>query len=82
MAMLPRVFRSVRVRLLVIALLPMLVLLPVMLGSTMLRWSGKIDDILIAKVHGDLTIADQYLGPAFGELRRTARCARPVGGAP
>ncbi|MBB4301343.1 signal transduction histidine kinase [Rhodobium orientis] len=60
--MLPRVFRSVRVRLLVIALLPMLVLLPVMLGSTMLRWSGKIDDILIAKVNGDLTIADQYLG--------------------
>ncbi len=61
-ALLRRIFRSVRVRLLVIALLPMLVLLPVMLGSTMLRWSGKIDDILIAKVHGDLTIADQYLG--------------------
>ena len=49
-------------RLLVIALLPMLVLLPMMLGSTMLRWSGKIDDILITKVNGDLTIADQYLG--------------------
>lgn len=56
-----RVFRSVRVRLLVIALLPMLVLLPVMLGGTMWRWSGKIDDILITKVNGDLTIADQYL---------------------
>ena len=54
--------RSVRMRLLVIALLPMLVLLPMMLGSTMLRWSGKIDDILITKVNGDLTIADQYLG--------------------
>ncbi|WP_071673438.1 sensor histidine kinase [Nioella nitratireducens] len=53
--------RSVRVRLLVIALLPMLVLLPLMLGSTMLRWSGKIDDILVTKVNGDLTIADQYL---------------------
>ncbi|MBN8292708.1 cache domain-containing protein [Rhodobacter sp. NTK016B] len=45
----------------VIALLPMLVLLPLMLGSTMLRWSGKIDDILITKVNGDLTIAEQYL---------------------
>ncbi len=56
-----RKFQSVRVRLLVIALLPMLVLLPLMLGSTMLRWSGKIDDILITKVNGDLTIADQYL---------------------
>ncbi|SFJ43341.1 HAMP domain-containing protein [Celeribacter neptunius] len=55
------VLRSVRVRLLVIALLPMLVLLPLLLGSTMMRWSGKIDDILISKVNGDLTIADQYL---------------------
>lgn len=53
--------RSVRVKLLVIALLPMLVLLPLMLGTTMVRWSGKVDDILIAKVNGDLTIADQYL---------------------
>ena len=55
------VFRSVRVRLLVIALLPMLVLVPLMLGSTMVRWGGKIDEILITKVHGDLTIANQYL---------------------
>ncbi|WP_370225123.1 sensor histidine kinase [Pararhodobacter marinus] len=55
------VLRSVRVRLMVIALLPMLVLMPLMLGSTMLRWSGKIDDILISKVNGDLTIAEQYL---------------------
>ena len=52
---------SVRVRLLVIALLPMLVLLPVLLGGTMWRWSNKVDDILVNKVTGDLTIADQYL---------------------
>ncbi|MCB2118309.1 MAG: cache domain-containing protein [Rhodobacteraceae bacterium] len=56
-----RVLGSVRVRLLVIALLPMLVLLPLMLGITMWRWSGKIDNILVNKVTGDLTIADQYL---------------------
>lgn len=55
------VLQSVRVRLLVIALLPMLVLLPLLLGGTMLRWSGKIDKILISKVNGDLTIANQYL---------------------
>lgn len=55
------VLKSVRVRLLVIALLPMLVLLPLLLGGTMLRWSGKIDKILISKVNGDLTIANQYL---------------------
>lgn len=39
----------------------MLVLLPLLLGSTVLRWSGKIEDTLITKVNGDLTIADQYL---------------------
>ncbi|NIY79897.1 HAMP domain-containing protein [Celeribacter sp. HF31] len=39
----------------------MLVLLPLLLGGTMLRWSGKIDKILISKVNGDLTIANQYL---------------------
>ena len=62
MQRLSQVMASVRVRLLVIALLPMLVLLPLMLGGTMWRWSGKIDDILVNKVTGDLTIADQYLG--------------------
>ncbi|RMC34757.1 sensor histidine kinase [Paracoccus alkanivorans] len=56
-----RFFRSVRVRLLVIALLPMLVLFPVMLGGAMLRWSNKMDNLLIVKVNSDLTIADQYL---------------------
>lgn len=55
------VMASVRVRLLVIALLPMLVLLPILLGGTVVRWSNKIDDILVSKVTGDLTIADQYL---------------------
>ncbi|MCZ0811673.1 MAG: sensor histidine kinase [Pseudomonadota bacterium] len=39
----------------------MLVLLPLLLGSSMLRWAGKVDDILITKVNGDLTIANQYL---------------------
>src|SRR6056297_4304904 len=39
----------------------MLVLLPLLLSSSMLRWAGKVDEILITKVNGDLTIADQYL---------------------
>ncbi|MYM56240.1 sensor histidine kinase [Thalassovita mangrovi] len=39
----------------------MLVLMPLMLGSTVLRWAKKTDDLLITKVNGDLTIADQYL---------------------
>lgn len=62
MLRLPKALRSVRVRLLVIAVLPMLVLLPILLGSSVLRWSSKVDAILLNKVTGDLTIADQYLG--------------------
>ena len=54
-------FQSVRMRLLVIALLPMLVLMPLLLGSAVVRWTGRVDELLITKVNGDLTIADQYL---------------------
>jgi len=53
--------RSVRHRLLAIALLPTLVILPLLLGATMIRWSGKFDDLLITKVNSDLTVARQYL---------------------
>lgn len=52
---------SVRLRLLVIALLPMLVLLPALLAFTTYRWSDKVDNLLIVKVNGDLTIAHQYM---------------------
>lgn len=51
---------SVRYRLLAIALFPTLVILPLLLGVTMLRWNDKFDAVLISKVHGDLTIAHQY----------------------
>lgn len=53
--------RSVRYRLLAIALLPMLVFLPILLGVTVYRWDAKFDAALISKVNGDLTIAHQYL---------------------
>lgn len=53
--------RSVRPRLLAIALLPTLVILPLLLGATMIRWSNKFDDLLITKVNSDLTVARQYL---------------------
>ncbi|MBP2239111.1 signal transduction histidine kinase [Sinorhizobium kostiense] len=53
--------RSVRYRLLAIALLPMLVILPLLLGATIHRWNAKFDAALISKVNGDLTIAHQYL---------------------
>src|SRR5262245_26499144 len=53
--------RSVRFRLLAIALLPTLVILPLLLVITIARWNGKFDAALISKVNGDLTIAHQYL---------------------
>ncbi|MBI2253283.1 MAG: cache domain-containing protein [Proteobacteria bacterium] len=53
--------RSVRYRILAIALLPTLVILPLLLGVTMTRWNTKFDTLLISKVNGDLTIAHQYL---------------------
>ncbi|NGN41118.1 HAMP domain-containing protein [Mesorhizobium sp. CGMCC 1.15528] len=53
--------RSVRFRLLAIALLPTLVILPLLLGVTIIRWNAKFDALLISKVNGDLTIAHQYL---------------------
>jgi signal transduction histidine kinase len=51
----------VRYRLLAIALLPMLVILPLLLSITIYRWDAKFDAALISKVNGDLTIAHQYL---------------------
>lgn len=53
--------RSIRYRLLAIALLPTLVILPFLLAITMARWEAKFDALLTSKVNGDLTIADQYL---------------------
>ncbi|MEL7090528.1 MAG: cache domain-containing protein [Pseudomonadota bacterium] len=63
--------RSVRWRLLLIALLPLVVLLPLLLGVTMLRWSDRFDDLLIAKVASDLRVAEQY----FGRIEATQAAA-------
>ncbi|MET4735326.1 two-component system NtrC family sensor kinase [Thalassospira sp. MBR-102] len=52
--------RSVRFKLLAIALLPTLVILPLLLGVMMVRWNSKFDALLTSKVNGDLTIAHQY----------------------
>ena len=53
--------QSVRIRLLVIAILPMLVVMPLFLSIVVLNWSNRFDALLIAKVNGELTIAHQYL---------------------
>ncbi|NIZ02968.1 sensor histidine kinase [Thalassospira lucentensis] len=56
----PKRTRSVRFKLLAIALLPTLVILPLLLGVMMVRWNSKFDALLTSKVSGDLTIARQY----------------------
>ena len=52
---------SVRMRLLAIALLPTLVIMPLFFIVTAVNWSSRFDNLLIAKVNGELTIAQQYL---------------------
>jgi signal transduction histidine kinase len=68
--------RSVRYRILAIALLPTLVILPLLLGITMVRWNAKFDALLISKVNGDLTIAHQYLARI---LENTGEQVRALG---
>ncbi|MEM8536860.1 MAG: cache domain-containing protein, partial [Pseudomonadota bacterium] len=53
---------SVRLRLLILALLPLVVVMPILLGVTMLRWIDRYDELLIAKVQSDLRVAEQFFG--------------------
>ncbi|MEM9968743.1 MAG: cache domain-containing protein [Pseudomonadota bacterium] len=53
---------SVRLRLLILALLPLVVLMPILLGVTMWRWIDRYDELLIAKVQSDLRVAEQFFG--------------------
>ncbi|MCB2137489.1 MAG: cache domain-containing protein [Rhodobacteraceae bacterium] len=80
--------RSVRARLLLIALLPMLIILPLLLGAAVANWSQRFDEVLIAKVNGELTIAHQHLsglldnrGAAIAALAQSAALASEVAGA-
>lgn len=54
--------KSVRLRLLLLALLPLSFLMPLLLTLAMARWNADYDAVLIAKVESDLRIAEQYLG--------------------
>src|SRR5262245_16289356 len=64
---------SVRYRLLAIALLPMLVVLPLLLAGTIARWNAKFNALLISKVNGDLTIAHEYLAQILDNTRDQIR---------
>ncbi len=52
---------SVRLRLLVLALAPLVVLMPLLLLLGLTRWTADYDKVLIANVESDLRIAEQYL---------------------
>ena len=69
-------FHSVRARLLAIALLPMLVVMPLFLGVIGANWANRFDNLLIAKVNGDLTIAHQYMQ---GILERSGERVQALG---
>lgn len=53
--------KSVRLRLLVLALLPLVVLVPILFTFTMANWANRFDQLLISKVASDLRIAEQYM---------------------
>lgn len=52
---------SVRLRLLILALLPLVVLMPALLALAIGRWSSNYDALLITNVETDLRVADQYV---------------------
>ncbi|MBE0453903.1 sensor histidine kinase [Roseovarius autotrophicus] len=52
---------SVRLRLLILALLPLVVLMPALLALAIGRWSANYDALLITNVETDLRVADQYV---------------------
>ncbi|MBY6005124.1 cache domain-containing protein [Salipiger bermudensis] len=52
---------TVRLRLLILALAPLVLLMPLLLLLGMTRWTGDYDKVLAANVQSDLRIAEQYL---------------------
>ena len=52
---------SVRLRLLLMALLPLILLMPLLLLLGLSRWTSDYDELLISKVESDLKIAEQFL---------------------
>lgn len=53
--------RSVRYRLLAIALVLMLIILPLLLSIGIYRWNARFNAMMLSKVNNDLTIAHEFL---------------------
>lgn len=71
--------QSVRTRLLLVALIPMLLIMPLFGGIVIYNWSIRFDNLLIAKVNSELTIAHQFLtglkGRAFENVEALGESA-------
>jgi two-component system NtrC family sensor kinase len=71
---------SVRLRLLILALLPLVVLMPALLAVAIGRWSANYGALLITNVESDLRVADQYvqriLSTTGGDVTALARSLR------
>ena len=63
--------RSVRFRLLLIAILPMFVILPAIVGGLIYQWDLRFDRLLASKVGGDLKVAGQYMNQLLVNDRAT-----------
>ena len=74
--------KSVRLRILVLTLLPLIVLMPLLLILAMTRWTSDYDDVLIAKVESDLRIAEQYLGQIMDDTGAGIMAAAESAGIP
>ncbi|MDO6585239.1 cache domain-containing protein [Salipiger sp. 1_MG-2023] len=75
-----RVLHSVRLRLLILALVPLIILMPLLLTIGMARWTADYDALLISNVESDLRIAQQYLERMTGDAGRdVASEARSAG---
>jgi len=72
--------KSVRLRLLALALLPLVVLMPALLAVAVGRWAANYDALLITNVETDLRVADQYvqriLTTTGGDVTALARSLR------
>ena len=60
--------RSVRNKLLAMALAPLLVVLPLLAGAMLIWGNAAYDSLLIAKVRSDLAVARGYFGQVLGEV--------------
>jgi two-component system NtrC family sensor kinase len=59
---------SIRSKLLAMALLPLLVVLPLLLGALVLWGNAAYDRVLITKVRSDLSVARGYFDQVLGEV--------------